>query len=358
VAVESLLVDTPDDFSKNTPRYIAAGIFHTCAIASDNQAYCWGYNPYGQLGNNSTTNSSTPVAVDTSGVLSGKTINQISTSRHHTCVIASDNQAYCWGYNTYGQLGNNSTTDSSIPVAVNTSGVLNGKTIKSISNKFSHTCVIASDNQAYCWGYNGYGQLGNNSTTDSSIPVAVNTSGVLSGKTINQISANYVHTCAIASDNQAYCWGAGSNGRLGNNSTTNSSVPVAVYTSGVFSGKTINQISAGYYHTCAVASDNQAYCWGRNDYGQLGNISTTNSSVPVTVYKPDVLINKTIDLISNSTYHTCVIASDNQAYCWGRNAYGELGNNSYVVLQSQIPITVYDMPIIEPVQSTGIYRYY
>ncbi len=114
---------------------------------------------------------------------------QITNGESHTCAIGSDNLAYCWGYDWAG-LGNNSTGPSLVPIAVDTTGVLNGKTIKSIASSRIHTCAIASDNLAYCWGFNAmYGQLGNNSTTNSSVPVAVYTAGVLSGKTIKSIPA-------------------------------------------------------------------------------------------------------------------------------------------------------------------------
>jgi alpha-tubulin suppressor-like RCC1 family protein len=169
---------------------------------------------------------------------------------------------------------------------VYTSGLLSGKTVKAVSAGLDYACAIASDNKTYCWGINSYGQLGNNSTTNSSVPVAVYTSGLLSGKTSKDVSAGYRHTCAIVADNKAYCWGYNSDGQLGNNSTTNSSVPVAVYTSGVLGGKIIKHIDAGAnlnLHTCAIATDNKAYCWGDNAYGQLGNNSITDSSVPVTV---------------------------------------------------------------------------
>ena len=265
---------------------ISAGGLHTCAIAPDNNVYCWGNGYFGILGNNSTADSSVPVAVSTTGVLAGKTIKQISAGGSYTCAIASDDKAYCWGNGSGGVLGNGSTTDSSVPVAVSTTGVLAGKTIKQISVGNFHTCAIASDDKAYCWGYNSFRQLGNNSTADSSVPVAVSTTGVLAGKTIKQISVGNSYTCAIASDNKAYCWGNGSSGKLGNNSTTNSSVPVAVSTTGVLAGKTIKQISAGGLHTCAIASDNKAYCWGYNHRLQLGDNSTNNSSVPVSVYAP------------------------------------------------------------------------
>ena len=154
------------------------------------------------------------------------------------------------------------------------------------SGEGSRACAISLSNRAYCWGSGSSGQLGNNSTTNSSIPVAVNTTGVLAGKAIKQISTGFSHTCAIASDDKAYCWGSGSSGQLGNNSTTNSSIPVAVNTTGVLAGKTIKQISAGTSHTCAIASDDKAYCWGSGSFGALGNNSAANSSVPVRVYAP------------------------------------------------------------------------
>lgn len=309
---------------------------HTCAIGADDQkAYCWGNNASGQLGNGRFIPSPVPVAVDTSGVLSGKTIKHISAGYYQTCVVASDDRAYCWGSNDSGQLGNNSASDySAVPVAVDISGVLTGKAILQIEAGAFHTCVIASDGRAYCWGANDFNQLGDGSTNDSLVPVAVDTSGVLAGKTIKQIATRGFHTCAIASDNRAYCWGEGSKGPLGNGSTARTSVPVAVDTSGALAGKTIRQISANYNHTCAIASDDQAYCWGNNDYGQLGNDSvaypdacsgTACSMVPVAVDTSGVLAGKTIRQIANGSAHTCVIASDAKVYCWGANQVGELG---------------------------------
>ncbi|MDP3630642.1 MAG: prepilin-type N-terminal cleavage/methylation domain-containing protein [Actinomycetota bacterium] len=324
--------------ASKTLKSISANSNHTCAIASDNQAYCWGSNTYGSLGDSSTTSRSVPVAVSTVGILSSKTLKSIATGERHTCVIASDNQAYCWGDNTYGQLGNNSTTQSLVPVAVSISGVLSGKTLKSIDADAYHTCVIDTDNQAYCWGYNTYGQLGNDSTTQSLVPVAVSTSGVLSGKTLKSINAGVFHTCSIASDDQAYCWGRNTYGQLGNDSTTQSLVPVAVSTSGVLSGKTIMSISAGQYYACAIVSDNQAYCWGSSGNGQLGNDSTTQSLVPVAVSTSGVLSGKTIMSISAGQYYACVMSSDNQAYCWGYNLNGQFGDNS--TTNSLVPVAV------------------
>jgi len=261
-----------------------AGHGHTCAVASDNQAYCWGYNVNGQLGNGVYyDNSWVPSAVVNNDVLAGKTILSISALASYTCAIASDKQAYCWGWNLYGQLGNYTSNESNIPTAVDTNGVLAGKTILSIGDGEDPTCAIASDKQAYCWSGNNSGELGDGTNDSSNVPVAVDTSGVLGGKTILSISVGSGFACAVASDNQAYCWGRNWFGMLGNNTDDNSNVPVAVDTSGVLNGKTILSISAGSDFTCAIASDKQAYCWGGNFYGVLGNISDAWSLVPVAV---------------------------------------------------------------------------
>jgi alpha-tubulin suppressor-like RCC1 family protein len=172
-------------------------------------------------------------------------------------------RAAAWGSNIFGQLGDNSYTDSKVLVAVNTAGVLAGKTITAITAGDTHTCVVA-EGRAYCWGNNSNGQLGDNTTTTSKVPVAVN--GVLAGKTVTAITAGTRHSCAVA-DGKAYCWGYNSNGQLGNNTTADSSAPIAVNTTGVLAGRTVSAITAGGVHTCAVA-DGDAYCWGNNDFGQ------------------------------------------------------------------------------------------
>jgi len=151
----------------------AASSYHTCAVASGVRAYCWGDNQYGQVGNGSSDVSihSTPIVVDTTNAgsaLKGKAVSYISAGVDHTCAIGSDSKAYCWGRNNQGQLGIGGSTDANphtLPLAVDTSGVLNGLTIKNISSGYEHTCVIASNNNTYCWGVNDYGQLGIGSVT-------------------------------------------------------------------------------------------------------------------------------------------------------------------------------------------------
>ena len=315
---------------------ISAGLNNGCAI-SNAKIYCWGNNAQGQLGTGATSSPvSKPVAVDMSGALSGKTVTAITSGYAHNCALASG-AVYCWGYNTAGQLGDGSNTQRNAPVAVNIAGALSGKTITSISAGRNVTCAVASG-QAYCWGENQYGQLGNNNaTTPSNIPVAVSTSGVLASKTVTQVDVGIEHACAVA-DGAAYCWGANYDGRLGNGGNTQMNVPVTVTAaSGILAGKTVTQIDAGHYNTCATASG-LAYCWGENDYGQLGNNTMPNdSNVPVAVSTAGVLAGKTISSVSFNTQDGCALAAG-QAYCWGRNSSGTSGTGGYTT--NQVPVAV------------------
>ncbi|MDR0770845.1 MAG: hypothetical protein LBE75_06555 [Burkholderiales bacterium] len=347
-------VDTTGALSGQTIKQIATGHVHTCALAADDQAYCWGYNAFGQLGNNSATASPVPVAVNTDGALSGQPLKQIAAGYLHTCALAADDRAYCWGDNDSGKLGNNSTADSTVPVAVVTSGALSGQTLKQIVAGSYHTCALAADDRAYCWGGNNHGQLGNNSThTPSPVPVAVDTAGALSGQTLKQIATNDRHTCALAADDQAYCWGRNDYGQLGNNSTAASSpVPVAVVTTGALSGQPLQQIAAGYLHTCTLAADDQAYCWGLNSTGQLGNGSTTDSSVPVAVDTTGALSGQALQQIAAGDYHTCALAADGRATCWGYNAFGQLGNDS--TADSTVPVPVSSVKLTPTVTVGGV----
>ena len=153
---------------------------------------------------------------------------QVSASGSCSCVLGSNSKAYCWGENDYGQLGDNSTTDARTPVAVHQGQIPVGVKLTQISVSGMHTCALGSNGRAYCWGNNQYGKLGNNSETGSLTPVAVHQGQIPTGVTLTQIVASWTHTCVLGSDSKAYCWGYNENGQLGNNSGTNSRTPVAV----------------------------------------------------------------------------------------------------------------------------------
>jgi alpha-tubulin suppressor-like RCC1 family protein len=288
---------------------ITAGSLHTCAMTSGGGVQCWGYNGFGQLGNGSGNNSSTPVAV--SGLASS--VVAITAGRNHTCALTSGGGVQCWGNNFYGELGNGSTSDSPTPVAV--SGL--GSGVVAITAGGLHTCAVTSAGGLQCWGYNFFGELGNGTTTTSLTPVAV--SGL--GSDVAAISAGAFHTCALTNGGGVKCWGYNFYAQLGNNSTTNSPTPVAV--SGLASG--VAAITAGDSHSCAVTSGGGVQCWGWNIYGQLGNGNgSTTSPTPAAVSR----LASGVVAITGGVFHTCALTSGGGVQCWGYNASGQLGNGT------------------------------
>ncbi|WP_426303689.1 hypothetical protein LRM48_000875 [Candidatus Nanosynbacter sp. TM7-008] len=309
---------------------------YTCALTTTGQAYCWGLNNQGQLGNNSTTNSRIPVAVQ---MPAGVSFQSITAGSLHTCALTTEGKAYCWGYGGSGQLGNNSTTASRIPVAVQMPA---GVSFQSITAGSLHTCALTTTGQAYCWGQGSSGRLGNNSTTDSRFPVAVQ---MPAGVSFQSITANNVHTCALTTEGKAYCWGYGGSGQLGNNSTTASRIPVAVQ---MPAGVSFQSIAVGYYHTCALTTTGQAYCWGQGSSGRLGNNSTTDSRIPVAVQMPAGV---SFQSITAGSLHTCALTAEGKAYCWGQGSSGQLGNNS--TTDSSIPLAVSSVGVNVPVEQSA-----
>ena len=300
---------------------ISTGQYHNCALTSAGGVKCWGYNAYGQLGNGRTQNSLAPVAV--SSLASG--VAAISARQFHSCGLTSGGGVQCWGSNSSGQLGNDSTTTSATPVAV--SGLASG--VAAISAGQLHTCALTSAGGVQCWGSNNYGQLGNGGASNSSTPVAVTglTSSALA------VSAGVHHACALTSAGGVQCWGRNDSGQLGNGGSTNSPTPVA--TSSLASG--VVAISAGGAHNCALTSGGEVYCWGYNFYGQLGNGGTTHSSTPVAV---TTLTNFGVIAISAGASHTCALTSAGEVNCWGYNFYGQLGNGGTTNSSSPVVVTI------------------
>jgi len=299
---------------------VSAGTDHTCGIL-DGAAYCWGDNTNGELGIGSTTDVTVPTAVLTTGVLSGKTVTDISAGMddanggQHTCAVA-DGGAYCWGLNTHGELGNGTNTQSTSPVRAGTISA-----VTSIVTGYMHSCALTGT-KVYCWGDNSRGQLGDGSNNQRTSPVLVQ--GLLANKSVTAIAAGAAHTCAIA-DGAAYCWGSDVSGQLGTTGTANSSVPVAALATGVLNGLTISGVAAGQAHTCVVAGS-KVFCWGLNGNGQLGNGNTTSATVPVTVTVPWAS-GTALTSLSAGQYSTCVLAAA-KPYCWGANGSGQLGTGN------------------------------
>jgi alpha-tubulin suppressor-like RCC1 family protein len=304
----------------------ASSAFHTCALDTAGHAWCWGDNAFGQLGDGTTTSSDVPAAV-----AGGHTFTHISAGGAQTCALDTAGHAWCWGDNSNDQLGNGTRVNSAVPVAVTTNGVLAGKTLTQIAPTGGSACAIDTNGHAYCWGEGDTGALGNGALPNASPPVAVDTRGVLAGRTLTQIS----HTCVLDTTGRAYCWGDDSNGELGNgHDATQSDVPVRVLGRHLFT-----RINDGGPEVCAIDTAARAWCWGQNGNGQIGNGTITDDSViPAAVSTSGVLAGKTITGIAAGGAFACGV-SHGAVYCWGQGGDGQLGDGT-TITQSDVPVTV------------------
>jgi alpha-tubulin suppressor-like RCC1 family protein len=318
---------------------ITGGDASGCALAGG-AAYCWGqYNGSGHAGSTGIPASpSVPVAVDTNGVLKGRVVTSISSGGTHTCVVA-DGLPFCWGDSEYGVLGNpGSPFEVLVPQPVDVRGVLKGKTIQSISAGTYSTCALA-DHQVYCWGSNLHGGLGNHTFENSEVPVAVDMGGALAGKTVTAVQTGMNEACALASG-RAYCWGEEAGNGLGTGGFSEGiPYPVPVDWTGVLAGKTATELTLGAYTGCVLASGS-AYCWGGNPNGNLGaGLDASNVPSPVAVYTGGALKGLTVTKISSAQNHTCVLAST-KLFCWGNDYSGELGDGNRIPTAVPVPVVM------------------
>lgn len=286
---------------------------HACAVSAGG-VLCWGYNGSGQVGDGTTTDRNAPVPV--TGLTSG--VRGVATGWRHSCALLNG-QVQCWGDNGFGQIGNDpsTTTESAVPVAVTLSG-----NIEAIALGANHSCALVSGS-VWCWGDNLFGMLGNNSTTDSYLPVQ--TVGL--GSSVQAIAAGSLHTCALVNGG-VLCWGSNTNGRIGDGTSTDRSTPVQVQ--GLASG--VQAIAVGDSHTCALVNGG-VWCWGWNGLGQLGDNTTTDRPAPVAVQG----LGSGVQAITAGYKHSCALTSAG-AKCWGDNSSGQLGNNS--TTSSLTPVSV------------------
>jgi len=341
---------------------IGPGGDHTCALSNAGNIYCWGENPDGELGNGSTADAHTPVRVLKGAAVSADNdgtyltnIGSIDPGYYHTCVLSNAGNTYCWGYNDVGELGNGSTVSASAPVRVLKGAAVSADNdgtylanLKSIYGGGYYTCALSNAGNTYCWGENGYGQLGNGSTAAAHTPVRVLKGAAVSADNdgtyltnIGSIDPGDYHTCALSNAGNTYCWGENYYGELGNGSTVSASAPVRVLKGAAVSADNdgtylanLKSIDAGFCYNCALSNAGNTYCWGYNDTGEIGNDSTAAAHTPVRVLKGAAvsadndgtyLTNlKSID----AGWHTCALSNVGNTYCWGENNMGQVGNGS------------------------------
>lgn len=247
-------------------------------------------------------------------------------ARTHTCAVDEKGLGYCWGQNGWEQLGDDTATNRNVPTAIQmdiaSPSTLNG--FVSVHPGASHSCGLGRDSKLYCWGRNQTGQTGSSWWGYADDPLAF--PGGVTGYSF--VTAGDEHTCAIATDNnRVYCTGNNGDGRLGDGTTTTRWAMTTITGTNMY-----QYVSAGHTHTCGITTDNKTYCWGSNTYGELGDGTTTARSSPtlVTNYATGVGAYKQVQAAGHdSRSFTCGLAVDSAIYCWGRNENGRFGNGSW-----------------------------
>lgn len=273
-----------------------------------------------------------PIAGGTSVTLPGlpdatAAVASVAAGDLHSLAVVSGGSTYAWGSNSAGQLGIGTVEDAEVPTRVDAP---KGVTFTAVDANAEHSLALGSDRNAYAWGRGAAGQLGNGATENALAPALVN---VPDGVTFTAVAAGYSHSLAIGSDGNVYAWGRDNYGQLGNGASGDALTPELVEAP---DGVTFTAIAAGYYHSLAVGSDGHVYAWGSNFSGQLGNGATEDALVPTPVDTPEGV---TFSTVAAGSYHSLALGSDGNTYAWGQNKYGQLGNGTQT--GSNVPTRVH-----------------
>lgn len=324
---------------------ITTGGWHSIAICNDSTAWAWGRNSTGQLGDSSNTDKTVPVQVhgtNNSGFL--KEVISVSAGVGYSIALKKDSTVWAWGRNASGQLGDSSKTDKIVPVQVhgpNNIGFLTG--IVAIAAGREHVLALKKDSTVWAWGMGSTGALGDNAGVWRWTPVQVHGAGNVGFLTgIVAIAAGNTHSLALKADGTVWAWGGGGNGQLGNNTIAPYVyVPVQVHNvgnAGFLTG--ITAIAVSDNNSMALKNDGTVVTWGWNLYGQLGDNTIANRSTPVQVHGPNNSGLLTDVMAVGMAWHfTIALKADGTVWAWGRNQYGQLGDGSNT--QSNTPVQVH-----------------
>jgi regulator of chromosome condensation (RCC1) repeat-containing protein/Big-like domain-containing protein/Regulator of Chromosome Condensation (RCC1) repeat protein len=286
---------------------IQPGMLNTCALSSVGRLYCAG-----------TTNGA--LAKPEGGSLRFASLTSHSepegSNVAHFCALTSDGTAYCWGTNGYGELGVGDTIPHATPTAV-----IGGLKFQSLTAGQHHTCGLTLAGDAYCWGADDSGQLGNGTTTSSSQPIPL-----LAAPRFVSIESGHFFTCALTADGVAWCWGRNNLGQLGSGD-----VSAFRATAAPIGGATrFKSLGSKWTSTCALTADGAAYCWGDNTLGQVGSVttSTCEGDKPCALQPTAAAPGLSFSSIAASQFSTCAIAVDKQVWCWGGNMQNQFGSAS------------------------------
>ncbi|EFC43429.1 predicted protein, partial [Naegleria gruberi] len=295
-------------------------------LLADDAVYSWGKNDYGVDADGTTVNHYQPRKVFSWDLQGPKGIAQIASGPYNFYAIDENGKLYSWGKNDFGQLGDRTPIDKWRPVDVFMKGALLNQTVTRVCGGLTHTLVLANNGMLYSFGDNSKGQLGIG--VSSSViakkwePVLIN---FPFNDTIADIQCGDNHNLVLLTGGAMYAWGLNDYGQLGDNTTTTRTKPTKVNTLSAIGPKRIEQIGAGGYTFYVIDENGKAYAWGRNNRGQLGDKTTIDKPRPVDVYMKGILLNQTVIRVCGGESHTLLLTSNNELAAMGDNTYGQLG---------------------------------
>ena len=353
-----------DDSSRSTVTAISAGIGHTCALIDDGTVRCFGRNEFGQLGLGSTEpigDDEVPSSVP--AIELGERVRSVHAGGNHSCAIGESGNLYCWGQNTYGQLGRGDTEHIGDDELAEVSRPIDfGEPVVDAALGGLHTCVLLESGVVRCFGDGTNGQLGYANTDDiGDNEPAVSVGVVDVGGVVESISAGMIHTCAQLSGGNVVCWGRGEppeatapggwgqlgyghRDNIGDDEPPSSEGPVDV-------GGPVVELAGGDFHQCARLESGAVRCWGRGEgkdnFGQLGIAMEENigDDEPASA-AGEIAIGASVTAIASGDVHNCVITTGQRLRCFGFGGFGQLGyGNKEHIGDDELPEAAGDVPI-------------
>lgn len=314
-------LDVPLPAGVSLTKVVGSSRNHSLAITSDGLLLAWGSNNQGQLGDGTTTQRTTPVPVDLAVLQAGETITDIGAGEDTSYAVTSLGRALSWGNGLQGNLGIGSTSNSNVPVAVSLPA---GVSLQAVRSGYNYGLGLTTDGRVVAWGQNNFGQLGDGTTTQRTTPVFTNLTMLAAGETITDIAAMSDHNLALTSTGRIIAWGNNQFGQLGDASTTQRTTPVFV---ALPAGTTVSAIGVGWDHSLAVTSTGGGLAWGNDSHGQLGNDGTR----PATTSSPSAIIlpaGVSLATVDGGIDHSVALTTDGRVLAWGYGGSGQMGDGT------------------------------
>ncbi|MBU1143737.1 MAG: InlB B-repeat-containing protein, partial [Firmicutes bacterium] len=336
-------------FTQNTPKEITnqftlnetelitdvfLGGHHSAALTSEGRLFMWGYNDYGQLGDNTTISKNNPIDITSRFNLNvDETIMSVYLGAEFSTAITSSNRIFAWGYNWTGQLGNGTMETKIVPTDItNQFNLSSGEKIESLGLGTAHSSAVTSSGRVFTWGYNWAGILGDGTIETRTTPVDITHQFNLEvGEKISSTSFGNSHSIALTSNGRLFVWGANSSNQLGDGTSSTRIIPIEITSRfNLAEGEVIENVRTFDFHTIVITSANRIFSWGSNTSGQLGDGTTINRNTPIEITSRfDLISEEAISLVSTGGYHSLAISSDGNIFKWGSNSSGQLGDNTY-----------------------------